>query len=147
MPNGRNHTVTAGIAGGLFFPQSKRLGIDLGQYSPAVLERVIYAGTQHPSFERASQALQHLADLQIPTKQVERLAQRIGAERCAERDAAVGAYGALPLTLRKALPEGVAAPGLAVVQADGGRLQILDRSAAVDSAQLSEEISKSAGHW
>jgi hypothetical protein len=147
MPNGRNHTATAGIVGGLFFPQSKRLGIDLGHYSPAVLERVIYAGTHQPSFERASQALLHLADLQVPTKQVERLVQRIGAERCAERDAAVGAYAALPLTQRKSLPPGVAAPSLAVVQADGGRLQILDRSATVATGQPSAGRSTPASHW
>jgi hypothetical protein len=147
MPNGRNHTATAGIVGGLFFPQSKRLGIDLGHYSPAVLERVIYAGTHHPSFERASQALLHLADLQVPTKQVERLVQRIGAERCAERDAAVRTYAALPLTERKALPQGMAAPGLAVVQTDGGRLQILDRSVAVEATQPSEGLSTPASHW
>ena len=42
-----------------------------------MLERVIYAGTHHPSFEQASQALHHLADLSIPTKQVERRKARI----------------------------------------------------------------------
>jgi hypothetical protein len=147
IPNGWNPTDTARVAGGLFFPQSKRLGIDLGHYSPAVLERVIYAGTHQPSFERASQALLHLADLQVPTKQVERLTQRIGVERCAERDAEVRAYGVLPLAERKSLPEDVAAPVLAVVQVDGGRLQILDRSVIVEAGQAAAGTATPAGHW
>jgi hypothetical protein len=106
------------------------LGLDLSHYSPAVLRRVIYAGTHHPSFAQGSQALRHLADLDVPTKQVERLTQGIGHERCAERDAAVADYLELPLTERKGVPPGVAAPALAVVQCDGGRLQIRDRHAA-----------------
>src|SRR5205823_2075815 len=103
-PNGSNPTTTARAAGGLFSPQSKRLGLDLGHYSPAVLRRVIYAGTHHPSFAQGSQALRHLADLEVPTKQVERLTQGIGWERCAERDAAVADYLDLPLPERKSVP-------------------------------------------
>jgi hypothetical protein len=112
-----------------------------------VLERVIYAGVHHPSFERACQALRHLADLAIPTKQVERLTQRIGAERCSERDAAVRSYARLPLAERKSSPRGVAAPGLAVVQVDGGRLQILDRGATAESVPTPVEATSSASHW
>src|SRR5204862_2411831 len=108
-PNGSNPTTTARVAGGLFSPQSKRLGIDLGHYSPAVLQRVIYAGTHHPSFAQGSQALRHLAGLEVPTKQVERLTQAIGQQRCAERDAATADYLDLPLPQRKSVPPGVAA--------------------------------------
>jgi hypothetical protein len=147
MPHGRNRTAAAGLVGGLFFPQSRRLGIDLGHYSPAVLERVVYAGTHHPSFEQGSQALLHLADVHVATKQVERLTQRIGTERCVERDAAVGAYLQRPLVERKAVPENAVAPGLAVVQMDGGRLQILDRSAMAAAAPPSEKTATPAGHW
>ncbi len=143
--NGKNLTATAGVVGGLFFPQSKRLGIDQGSYSPAVLERLIYAGVHHHSFERASAALQHLADLSIPTKQVERLTQRIGTERRDERDAAVAVYQALPLARPKSALAGVVKPDLAVVEVDGGRLQVLDRVAA--DAVPRGETAASAGHW
>jgi len=91
--------------------------------------------------------LRHLADLSIATKQVERLTQRIGAERCLERNAEVRSYGRLPLVERKSLPEGVVAPGLAVVQVDGGRLQILDRSATAETVPSSGETTPSVGHW
>jgi hypothetical protein len=112
-----------------------------------VLQRVIYAGTHHPSFEQGSQALHHLAGLEVSAKQVERLTQRIGKERCAERDAAVRAYLALPLPLRKGVPEEVAAPELAVVQVDGGRLQILDRGAAAVETKPVERSAASTSHW
>jgi hypothetical protein len=68
--------------------------------------------------------------MRVDDKQVRRLCKQIGGERCAERDAAAAVYQALPLAERKGVPAGVAAPDLAVVGADGGRLQIFDRSAA-----------------
>jgi hypothetical protein len=102
---------------------------------------VIYAGAQGPSFRLASEALQELAALSVAAKQVERLTQQIGRERCVERDAAVQAYQERPLVERKAAPAGVTAPPLAVVQMDGGRLQILDRSATAAPAV------PAASHW
>lgn len=92
-------------------------------------QKITYAGTVSRSFGEGSDLLERLADLPVSAKQVERLTRRIGRERVAEREAAVAAYQALPLVERFAVPAGVAAPDLAVVMADGGRLQILDRSA------------------
>jgi hypothetical protein len=71
--------------------------------------------------------LQKLAGLPVPEKQVERVTERIGGERVAERQAEVAAFQALPLTAKFAAPAGVTPPDLAVVMTDGGRLQILDR--------------------
>lgn len=79
------------------------------------------------SFGQGSEALAKLADLPIPEKQVERVTERIGHERVAERDAAVTAYQTLPLAEKFRVPAGVAPPALAVVMTDGGRMQILDR--------------------
>jgi len=70
-----------------------------------------------------------LAELDVGDKQVRRVCKTIGAERVAERDAAVLAYQARPLTERKAVPEGVLAPAVAAVGVDGGRLQIFERLA------------------
>jgi hypothetical protein len=127
-PNGPSRKATATAAGGLFFPQSKSLGIDQSEASPAVQQKITYAGTVSRSFTEGSQLLGQLADLSISAKQVERLTRRIGQERVAERDAEVAAYQALPLVEKFAVPAGVTPPDLAVVMADGGRLQILDRT-------------------
>jgi hypothetical protein len=83
------------------------------------------AGT---SFRQGGSSLAHLAGLDVPAKQVERVVRRIGLERCAQRDAEVEAFGQLPLVEKSKPPAGVTPPDLAVVMADGGRLQVLDRS-------------------
>lgn len=69
-----------------------------------------------------------MAELPTSAKQAERVTERIGAERVAERDAQAAAFQALPLVEKFAAPAGVTPPALAVVMADGGRLQILDRA-------------------
>src|SRR5262249_17339905 len=111
-----------------FAPQSKSLGLDQPETRPALLQKITYAGTAGRSFAEASATLHHLADLTVDPKQVERVTERIGAERVAERDAQAAAFQALPLVEKFRAPPGQAAPDLAVVMADGGRLQILDRS-------------------
>lgn len=115
------------------------------------------------SFAQGSDALAKLADLPIPEKQVERVTERIGHERVAERAAAVAAFQALPLAEKFRVPAGVTPPALAVLMTDGGRMQILDRQpppaappptdprpAAVGPAEeVWEEdgTNRSAGHW
>lgn len=151
-------------AGGLFFPQSKSLGLDQSETSPTVQQKITYAGTVSRSFAEGGELLERLADLSVSAKQVERVTRRIGAERVAERDAEVAAYQALPLVEKFAVPSGATAPDLAVVMADGGRLQILDRapppvaplSPVGDEAQgvplvaedkAWEEEKTASGHW
>jgi hypothetical protein len=94
-----------------------------------VQRQIVYAGVSNPSFTKASENILELASVAIPAKQVERVTKGIGLERCAERDDAVAAYLELPLVERKAIPPGVTPPPVAVVGTDGGRIQILDRSA------------------
>jgi len=89
-----------------------------------VLKKIVYAGGNDPSFKRGSEDLRVLAELNIKPKQVERLSEQIGQERQQERDAAVAAWLARPLAQREAPPAGVTPPQLAVVEMDGGRLQI-----------------------
>jgi hypothetical protein len=144
MRPGWNQKHTAAIAGGLFFPQSKSLGIDLGTFSPAMLEKIVHAGAVCPSFALASDTLQKQADLPIGEKQVERLVRQIGEERVAERDACTVAYQDLRVVAKCELPEGVSAPDLAVVMVDGGRLQIRDEETPEtvgEPASLCEEES------
>lgn len=106
------------------------MGIDQTDASPAVQKKITYAGTASRSFVEASAALLNLADLHVNPKQVERVTERIGSERVAERNAQCAAFQALPLPKKFEAPEAVTAPDLAVVMVDGGRMQILDRQAA-----------------
>jgi len=114
------------------------------------------------SFRQAREVLAKLADLPIPEKQVERVTERIGHERVAERQAAVAAFQALPLAEKFRVPAGVTPPALAVIMTDGGRMQILDRqppaapppadpppSAIAPAADVWEEEGANgpAGHW
>ena len=79
---------TAENVGGLFFPQSMSLGIDRGEFSTAMLAKIVYAGVNNSSFEQGHADLHHLAEVEVPTKQVERVCHRIGDERVRERDEA-----------------------------------------------------------
>jgi hypothetical protein len=130
-----------------------------------VQQKITYAGTVSRSFAEGSELLGRLADLAVSAKQVERVARRIGAERVAERDAEVAAYQALPLVEKFAVPAGVTPPDLAVVMADGGRLQIRGRASppaadappqaegaadaapAVPEAQAWDAEEVPSGHW
>jgi hypothetical protein len=87
------------------------------------------------SFRQGGRSLANLAGLDVSAKQVERVVRRIGAERTAQRDAAVEAFLALPLVEKAKAPPGVAPPDVAVVMADGGRVQILNRDTASDAAR------------
>lgn len=117
--------------------------------------KVVYAAVTNPAFVLASQDLAELAEVNVPAKQVERIAKGIGLERCGERDAATAAYLALPLVERKAAPAGVSPPEVAVVGTDGGRLQIFDRRACAAAAAttpaepaLADDDPKRRGrHW
>jgi hypothetical protein len=111
-----------------------------------VLAQVVYAGANAPSFARAAQDLRHLAGQAIAVKQVERLTRQVGAERVAERTAEVEAWRGRPLSDKHPLPEGVAPPDLAVVEMDGGRLQIRTPPAA-DAGAGGAAAAARSGHW
>jgi len=67
--------------------------------------------------------LLNLARLKISEKQVERVTERIGQERFEQRDAQVQAFLELPVMEKFAVAV-AHPPNLAVVEMDGGRLQI-----------------------
>ena len=102
------------------------------------------AGTKNSSFAQGSEDLLDYLRLEVDTKQVERVTERIGAERCSQRDAEVERYSGLPLVERKDKPKDVTAPALAVVGVDGGRLQIRGEPKA--SANGEEALPADDGH-
>jgi hypothetical protein len=92
-----------------------------------LLEKVVYAGSNCPSFEQARDFLYHLAEIDLDVKMVRRATQRIGEERLAQRDFLVQRWDELPLVDKGRLPGTFAAQAadLAVIMTDGGRVQIL----------------------
>jgi hypothetical protein len=106
-------------------------------------KKTVYAGVAASSFAKGAELLDHLADLPVPTKQVERLTRTIGGERVAQRDEASAAFQALPLTQKFDAPAGVSPPtDLVVAFVDGGRLQIRERDGKPESdAKTAEETS------
>lgn len=95
-------------------------------FSPAVLRKIAYAGTQSASFAEATKDLQALAEVEVTAKRVERWTKRVGGERLAEMERAVAAYAALPLPARQNSPTDQI-PQVAAVMMDGGRIQIRAR--------------------
>ena len=118
-----NQNDTAPNVGRLFFPQSQSLGVDQGSYSPHVLRQIVYAGVQNTSFAAGRDDLLNLARLKISEKQVERVTERLGQERVEQRGAQVQAFLKLPV-MEKFAAAVAHPPDLAVVEMDGGRLQI-----------------------
>jgi hypothetical protein len=122
-----------------------------------VQRKIVYAGVAASSFAKGSELLDHLADLPVATKQVERLTRAIGSERVAQRDEEVAAFEALPLVQKFDAPAGVEPPELAVVKVDGGRLQIRERGDEPEAAPAEgapavtedgfDEAQKGKGFW
>jgi hypothetical protein len=118
-----------------------------------VQKKIVFAGVAASSFAKGSELLENLADLPAPTKQVERLTRAIGSERVAQRDEAVAAFEALPLVQKFDAPAGVEPPDLAVVEVDGGRLQIRERDGSQTQATPAvaeedfDEDPKAKGFW
>ena len=101
------------------------MGIDHTGFSPRVQQKIVYAGVESVSYQKASDHLAALSELGVKPKPVERLVQRIGRERIDQRDAAVAAHQRLPLMARDAVadPERPC-PAVAMVSVDGGRIQV-----------------------
>lgn len=100
--------------------------------SPTLIEKVVYLGAMLRSFPQAEHAAQTLLELPLTSKRIERITERIGAERVAARDAQVAEWQSLPLLMKLAAPAGVKAPSAVAVSCDGGRLQRCDVSADSD---------------
>ena len=82
-----------------------------------------YLGVLLRSFPQGETAVKKLLEMILGRKRIERLTERIGAERVEERASEISAYRKLTLTEKVAGPQGVKAPRAACVMPDGGRYQ------------------------
>jgi hypothetical protein len=107
--------------------------------SPAVLKKMVYAGTNATSFKQASADLDEEAELTISDQRIMRATKRIGQERIEQRDAEIDHWEQLSLPEQQCSPR-EQVPAVAVVEMDGGRLQIRER-------KPSPEEEKHHTHW
>ena len=88
-------------------------------FSPAVLGKIVRAAGRSRSFQDAADGLADLAEVAISGRQTGRIAHEVGAELRQARDQQVEAFHAHQLQ-----PGVAVAPQSAVVEIDGGRVQI-----------------------
>ena len=84
-----------------------------------MLRKIVRSAAREPSFREAAEALAELAEVTISGRQLGRIARETGEQLRAERDEQVNRFQAGTLQPRVATR-----PALAVVEVDGGRLQI-----------------------
>jgi hypothetical protein len=113
--------------------------------SPALLKKVVYAGTRASSFKHASQDVEALGEQIISEQRVRRATVKIGNERVCERDAAVQRYQEMPLPQRRQSPvEQI--PRAVAVEMDGGRMQVRDRHTPEPQESV-EECGRKGRFW
>jgi hypothetical protein len=84
-----------------------------------VLRKLVRCAAREPSFREAAEAMAELAEVTISERQLGRIAREVGEQLGATRDEQVDRLGAGTLE-----PRVETRPALAVVEVDGGRLQI-----------------------
>ncbi|TWU41220.1 hypothetical protein Q31b_26590 [Novipirellula aureliae] len=100
-------------------------------HTPAVLKKVCIAAARNPSYVDASRNLEDLAELKVSAKQCQRIAIRIGNERLDEQQKRIDAYTSASIPDQQHGQSNEAPANswdnrVAVVQCDGGRVQIRD---------------------
>lgn len=100
------------------------MGLDVDQQlSPSLQQKLVCVGVLLKSFPQGEAAVQKLLELTIGRKRLERLTERIGAERVQERERETRQVEQLTLMDKISGPADVVAPVACAVMADGGRLQ------------------------
>jgi hypothetical protein len=88
------------------------------------------AGVVAESFAKAETYLLQLADLDVSSQRIRRITRQHGRERIKLRNQVTEYHKNQKLTdKQRRIPDGVTAPAIAAISFDGGRYQLLDRSA------------------
>ena len=105
------------------------MGVDVDEpLSPSLLEKVSYLGVLLKSFPQGSLASDKLLEFVLGSKRIERVTERIGRERVAQREAEVLAHQKRTLMEKIAGPKDVTPPSCGAVMCDGGRHQRVERN-------------------
>lgn len=104
-------------AGGIFFPQRVRLGLDSRELTPGLVKKIVFAGAECRSEKRTQSVLRNVGDCTVSIKTIERVLHDVGSELKELRNCP-------PSRLPKSLipPPPAGPPQLAVVMFDGGRM-------------------------
>jgi hypothetical protein len=133
------------IVDDLFFPRSAELGLAVEDtVSPRVLAKMVYSGVSAASFTAASKDLAHLANLSVSDERVRRACRRVGSDRIEQHQRLLEAFQSKPLPEQShGKPADIEAPEIACVMCDGGRYQLLDRSARSPTSHSARK----GEHW
>lgn len=113
------------IAGKFFFPQREKLKLFAENYSPDLLEKIIYAAIQSStSFESARDNLKTLAEVDISVSHIQRLTVRISKEF----DQQDREYTAANWNREWVREEEIEPDHVACISIDGGRAQIREEN-------------------
>jgi len=119
---------------------TRAIGVEVDcPFTPAMLRKVAYAGSQSASFVHATKDIEALAEVKVTREQLQRWTKRVGEERVDEVERQAEAYEQLPIPEQRKSPRDQI-PQVACVQMDGGRIQIRDR-------QEEPKRQKSKGYW
>jgi hypothetical protein len=113
-------------AGGFFSLLDERLKLGGEAYSPRMVEKIEYAGGNLGSFQAGQESLEKLSELEIGTKHVQTLTERLGRERAQERDALVES-----LRNRTLKPPRKEPPLAVAIHLDAGKMQFREEEAGV----------------
>jgi len=100
-------------------------------HTPAVLRKISIAVARDSSYAAASRNLEDLAELKVSAKQCQRIAIRIGNERIDEQQERIEAYTSASIPQQQHgqsddAPANSWEGRVAVIQCDGGRVQVRD---------------------
>src|SRR5262249_61703017 len=87
-------SATARPAAGIFSPQRPTLRLTPHDYSPSVLGKFVRSAAREPSFREAAEAVADLAEVNISSRQLDRIARELGEQLRAERDEQVARFQA-----------------------------------------------------
>jgi hypothetical protein len=110
------------------------------------------AGVVAESFAKAEMYLLQLAELEVSSQRIRRITRIRGRDRIQLRQQITDYYEnkTIPVQLHHA-PDGVVAPQIAVISFDGGRYQVLDRSAGAMAERVAARAAggnhRKGGHW
>jgi hypothetical protein len=126
--------LTAAVVGGIFFPQREALGLDAKEWTPLLVQRIVYAAAETRSFARAAVVLREVGGNAVSPNTIQRITHAVGNELAALRDAQEDEKAKSLCRPPEAPPE------LAVVQCDGGRIRTRreDRGPGVHEEQWRE---------